>query len=138
MTPPPIRPPQQSKTGGVKNFQKGHLFSCIRKLLVYYGGVMKTHTIKARAKRITKQAVVARILSHYQGDILNLDTIDRAWSSLRDEDPTPSRVRGWRILGGPSDQWLEDVSDLLAAELGNVDRVLDRVPHQPLGVEELK
>ena len=96
------------------------------------------HRTKARAKRITKQAVVARILSHYQGDILNLDTIDRAWSSLQDEDPTPSRVRGWRILGGPSDQWLEDVSDLLAAELGNVDRVLDRVPHQPLGVEELK
>jgi hypothetical protein len=97
-----------------------------------------THRTKVRAKRITKQAVVARILSHYQGDILNLDLIDRAWSSLRDEDPTPSRVRGWRILGGPSDQWLEDVSDLLASELGNVDRVLDRVPHQQLGVEVLK
>jgi hypothetical protein len=92
---------------------------------------LNTTTHHDHQRRITKQAV-------YQGDILNLDTIDRAWSSLRDEDPTPSRVRGWRILGGPSDQWLEDVSDLLAAELGNVDRVLDRVPHQPLGVEELK
>ena len=76
-----------------------------------------------RARRITKQAVVARVLSHYQGDILNTDTVERAWLSLRDEDAAPVRVSGWRVLGGPSEQWFEDVFELLVAKLGPVDRI---------------
>jgi len=76
-----------------------------------------------RAKRITKGAVVERVLSKYQGEVFNLDVIDRAWSSLRDEDSAPEKIRGWRILGGPSEQWFEEVADMVAARIGQVDHI---------------